>query len=208
MLEYQRGRIWRHGYGNNRSVRGPRHERRPLRQDPGAAPRLDIPLQIAPVDYVARAIVTLSLQEDSLGRTFHLVNPEPVPWTDLFEMVRTMGYRLSLLSYEVWATTLIDATKSNTDNALFGLVPLFSQSTVNNLSLPTFDCADTVTALADTGIACPPIDARLLTTYFSRFVECGFLGAPPGPPALALSSASSEATASSGPSIPTAARGD
>jgi hypothetical protein len=43
-----------------------------------------------------------------------------------------------------------------------------------------FDGAAAEAALAGTGVECPPLDAALLATYFRRFVESGFLEAPPG----------------------------
>jgi len=36
---------------------------------------------LTPVDYVARAIIYLSRQSSSLGKTFHLTNPHPVPFS-------------------------------------------------------------------------------------------------------------------------------
>jgi hypothetical protein len=41
-----------------------------------------------------------------------------------------------------------------------------------------FDCSNTLSGLADSGIQCPPVDASLLTTYFTYFIETGFLAAP------------------------------
>jgi thioester reductase-like protein len=43
----------------------------------GSAPDIDIRDNIVPVDYVSKAIVHLSQQEESLGKTFHLVHPKP-----------------------------------------------------------------------------------------------------------------------------------
>ena len=44
-----------------------------------AAPVTDAEVNLTPVDYVARSIVSLSRSPDSVGKTFHLMNPRPVP---------------------------------------------------------------------------------------------------------------------------------
>jgi hypothetical protein len=44
---------------------------------------------------------------------------------------------------------------------------------------PTFDCRNTLAALADTPIVCPGLDADLVGRYLAGFVHRGFLPAPP-----------------------------
>ncbi|WP_043651154.1 SDR family oxidoreductase [Nocardia thailandica] len=56
----------------------------------GGLPDLPVPLpdlgatNIVPVDYVAAALVTLVRKPGLDGRTFHLVNPEPQPFGDIY----------------------------------------------------------------------------------------------------------------------------
>jgi thioester reductase-like protein len=54
----------------------------------------DEPLNVVPIDWVARASVALGSDPRSRGRTFHLVDPEPVPARRAFELVaRASGRR-------------------------------------------------------------------------------------------------------------------
>jgi thioester reductase-like protein len=145
----------------------------------GAAPDLDHPVQIAPVDFVARAIVELSRRGDPAGGTYHLVNPRAVTWSQLFDHVRSLGYSLDRLPFPEWREELQRRAGGPGGNALFGLLPLFSGSTLESSRLPVFDCAATLAGLAGTGVDCPPLDDELLGTYFRHFVESGFLEAPP-----------------------------
>ena len=53
--------------------------------------RGDVPLHMVPVDFVARALVAIALDADSPGRTFHIVDPAPMPARRAFELVARVG---------------------------------------------------------------------------------------------------------------------
>jgi thioester reductase-like protein len=53
--------------------------------------RGDAPLHIVPVDFVAKALVAVALDADSPGRTFHIVDPAPMPARRAFELVARAG---------------------------------------------------------------------------------------------------------------------
>ncbi|MGH9278725.1 MAG: thioester reductase domain-containing protein, partial [Acidimicrobiales bacterium] len=145
----------------------------------GAAPELDVPVQIAPIDYVAKAVVHLSLRPDQLGSTFHLVNPEVRRWSELFDHVRALGYHLARLTYSEWVAALADAAQTRPEGALYGLLPFFTESTPEGLRLPIFDSSRAQAALAGTGIACPPLEGPLLGTFIAHLRDTGFLPPPP-----------------------------
>src|SRR5439155_6567999 len=44
------------------------------------APEIHLPMYIAPVDYVSKAIVLLSLQPQLLGKAFNLIPSQPTDW--------------------------------------------------------------------------------------------------------------------------------
>lgn len=47
-------------------------------------PDLNSSLSLIPVDFAAQALVYLSQQPHSIGKTFHIFNPEPIAWDDFF----------------------------------------------------------------------------------------------------------------------------
>jgi thioester reductase-like protein len=55
--------------------------------------RGDEPLHLVPIDWVARAAVALGRDPRAHGRTFHLVDPEPLPARRVFELVARAGGR-------------------------------------------------------------------------------------------------------------------
>jgi amino acid adenylation domain-containing protein/thioester reductase-like protein len=152
----------------------------------GSIPNQDIHLDLSPVDYVSQAIVHLSMQKESLGKTFHLVNPQPLPLREMVNCMRSLGYPIERVSDNQWRSQLFNAGNSP-DNALYPLLSIFSEevsdrasdSQSQDSSIQQFDCQNTLTGLAGTSIVCPAIDTNLLSTYFSYLIQTGFLNPPP-----------------------------
>ncbi|MDF0552701.1 non-ribosomal peptide synthetase [Kamptonema sp. UHCC 0994] len=144
-------------------------------------------VNLIPVDYTSQAIVHLSRQKESLGKVFHLVNSHPAHWSEIINWIHSFGYPLEPIPYDIWRAKLLDAAGRSQENALTPLVPIFTQSAsgntnqtespkpISNLAAQHFDCENTLTGLAGTSIACPPVDRQLFSTYFSYLIRSGFL---------------------------------
>ena len=145
----------------------------------GKTPDLDIMVDMTPVDYVSQAIVHLSKQKELVGKAFHLVNPHPMPWNQLCDFIRSLGYPLQLIPYKQWNFELLKSVENSAENALHPLVSLFSDEAVSLQTLRIlsicFDSQKAIDGLAGSSISCPPIDKRLLNTYFSYLIQSGFL---------------------------------
>ena len=140
-------------------------------------------INIAPVDYVSKAIICLSRQKESLEKAFHLVNPYPLLLSKLVNEIRAFGYPVQQIGYEKWQAELLSVNISQ-ENALSPLVSLFTEKIyekqltyleTSSLASQAFDCQNTVDGLAVSSIVCTSVDARLLSTYFSYFTGSGFL---------------------------------
>jgi thioester reductase-like protein len=150
----------------------------------GSMPDIDFLLDLSPVDYVSRAIVYLSQQQQSLGKAFHLNNPQPLHWKDLVSFIRDSGYPIEQVSYRDWQTQL-DRDARTPENPLYPLLPFFFQKwTSKNLTAielhqqdknPKISCQETIKKLAISDIFCPRIDRELLNVYFSYFRNKSFL---------------------------------
>ena len=147
-----------------------------------SVPYLDLTLDIVPIDYVSQAIVHLSKQAESLEKAFHLVNPQPMPFSQLVDWIDAQGYRLRQIPYDQW----LENTKHNRESILYPLLPFLTQKvSEKQLALqevytrrPEFDCQNTLDGLAGTDIICPPVDTHLLDIYFSFFKNSGFIDHP------------------------------
>jgi len=145
----------------------------------GSAP-IDLKMVVAsaPIDYASKAIIYLSRQNKSLGKVFHLVNPQPLEWQEWINYVCSFGYPLRKLPYQQWKAEFMEKIRSSQNNELYGISPIVSDALLENAQLPKFSCQNTLDGLANTSIVCPPIDSALLHTYFSYFVRSGFLVTP------------------------------
>jgi thioester reductase-like protein len=144
----------------------------------GLAPRVDPLINLAPVDYVSRALVRIAFTAAAPAGKYHLVGPRAVGWDDVVAWIRQLGYRLEETSYAKWRTVLLDRAAA-TGNALAPLVPLFADhETTDWLRLPPYDDAKTRCALAGSGITCPGVDATLIRRYIEQFVVSGYLARP------------------------------
>ena len=163
----------------------------------GAAPDDPDPFDVAPVDYVAGALVSLSLQEGCLNQNFHFPNPDPMIWDQAHDFIEAFGYPLRRLTFERWIEELGDALELSQDNALAPFAPMVmaggAMAPVHETEaadetftpvpresrFPTFDTTNTDRGLEGTGIVCPAVDEKLMRVYFEHFIETGFFAPLP-----------------------------
>ena len=150
----------------------------------GCFPDVDYMLDMSPVDYVSKAIVHLSSQEESIGNAFHLQHPEPAPLSILVDWLSSFGFPIKMIPYEEWQDKLINDVTSE-ENPLYTLRPFLLERwserklTIPDLYLtenrPIISCEETLDALAGSGVSCHPIDTELYTTYATYLIANGFL---------------------------------
>ncbi len=148
------------------------------------APDLDRDVLGTPVDYVSRAVVYLSQQPKSIGKTFHLSNPTPVRMRALADMVRASGYPIGFVPYDQWHARLAALARKTDDEALAAIIPFLAQETAVD-PMPVwpphnvhFDCQATLAALEGSSIVCPRIDVSLVQCCLDYFARIGFVCGP------------------------------
>ena len=143
----------------------------------GAFPKLDIEVDVAPVDYVAKALVYLMFQRNPLNRAFHLTNPNRRRMSDALEFLRNRGYQFIELPFEVLRDNLVNS-QGYSQNALFAYQAVLEDMDNLSMELPTYDTSQIQTELAGSGISCPPADEKLLDTYLGYLQQIDFLPQP------------------------------
>jgi thioester reductase-like protein len=141
----------------------------------GLAPDTDAYVDVVPVDYVSRALVHLSLQDDSTGRNFNLTNPTAIRWRTIAQQLIDAGYPLELVPLEEWREAI--RARGDEDNPMRVFLPMLDERAL--FSGRRYRCTRVLSQLAGTGISCPPLDDRLTGTYIRGLVEAGELIAPP-----------------------------
>ena len=144
----------------------------------GAAPALDLDVEMTPVDYVSAALVELAASHPADGSTFHLVNGRHMAFSTLVDHLRARGWQLETLAPGAWYGRLEASLAAGEENALHTVMETARELVVGGERAIAYDDASARAALAGSGIVCPPLDARLLETYLARLLAEGFLPAP------------------------------
>ncbi len=125
--------------------------------------RGDEPLNLVPIDWVARAAVAIGRDARARGRTFHLVDPQPLAARRVFELVARAGGRRGPRG----------SIPANLARALLrapGLdrIAKSPRALVEALTTPvTYDSSNADEILASLGVeACPPLE-----TYVDKLVS-------------------------------------
>ncbi len=122
----------------------------------------DVPLHLVPADYVAKAASTIGRDPRAPGRTFHLVDPNPLTARRVFELfARAGGRRMPRGSIPASFTKVLLRTPG---------IDRFVKSPrafLETLTTPvSYATSQTDAILAGSGIVCPPFE-----TYVDKLVE-------------------------------------
>lgn len=178
---YRPGRISGHsltGVGNVDDVGG-----RVLRGclELGSAPDIDAAVDMTPVDFVAAALAELSLGRLPDGRSYHLVNPERVALTDVFDWARAEGYPLRSVPWTDWLRELSRTVAKQPSSTLYPLLPLFAAEGADesdfapDVKLPPLSCRHVHQDLTGASLHCPRVDRAMLSRWLANFARRGLL---------------------------------
>ncbi len=149
----------------------------------GYAPDIRNAMDMTPVNYVAGAMVYLSQKPESLGRVFHLLNPNPIHWRDIFDSVEKVGYAVQHLPFHQWVQAIEEVADPD-HNPLYPLMPFFHiqfarrMLGIDESHFRALGSEKTVAALRNWGYACPPVDDGMVRTFLAQFVDTGRLPQP------------------------------
>ena len=139
---------------------------------------------LAPVDYVAAAIIILSLQPATAGNIFHLTNPTPQNNSLVFQYATEYGFKLQAMPFTAWVRHLKSKVIAQPQHAFYPLLPFFEEAETPSDVVPfrlmeqAVDATNTLHYLAEQNISCPTMDSDLIATYFDFFFQSGFLATP------------------------------
>ncbi len=154
----------------------------------GSVPDEDMPFNLIPVDFAAKAVVRLATQASSLGRTFHLDGGCPVSSRYLADWLIEFGYPLERVHFEKWLERVRAAVTRSTDHPLLPLWPALEVPYVvarEGRRPPggsRYDCRATLALLERQGMICPRVDKDLMNRYVRYFITTGFLPEPAANP--------------------------
>jgi nonribosomal peptide synthetase MxcG len=150
----------------------------------GAAPQLDVDVDMTPVDVASRALVRLAKIEPEQAR-FHLVNPKPLAWGDLVETVIALGYPLRLVSHSRWHSMLQDLVAHDERTTFLHYLAAISGEEMA-ASLRGGYATELTSRALGADFEWPPVDASMLRTYLRAMANAGrfSLGLSPKRPSM------------------------
>jgi thioester reductase-like protein len=148
----------------------------------GCTSESNLKLNMAPVDFLSAAIVRIALNSEAVGEVFNLSNPHLVSWETLLSWLQEFGYRLRVVSNEVWREEHLQYLDQ--ENALFPVLSLYLGGEITDryevlltkLAKVRNDGAQQMLARLETSF--PVIDQALWRRYVRYFQESGFLPVP------------------------------
>lgn len=123
----------------------------------------DAPAHLVPVDYVVQAVTTIAAKPESVGHTFHLVDPDPLPVHRVVKMlVAYLGHNAPVFGAPQtaveWALRLLPGLHPSLRAVSFFL-PYLNHNV-------TYSASNTADFSAGTGLHCPELEH-----YFPSTVE-------------------------------------
>ena len=137
--------------------------------------RLDNSFNIVPIDFVIRASLAISQQNESIGKTYHLVTKNP-PSVGLLIEIGRQEYR-ELPSIQILDPDSFDKeVLEQNEQFVYQMLEPYLGYLNDNL---TFDTQNTEEALKGTGIEFPNTDKKFLRTLLDYAVDSGYLALTP-----------------------------
>lgn len=148
------------------------------------------PMNIVPVDFIAKAMDHISHEDGLDGKCFHLTNPEALTFGKVINLFLKAA-KGPTMQLDVPAERLMDFLPAGAkmflkNKAIVGGVKM---SVLENLGIPkevmltehlttTYDCSNTLAALEGSGIACPKLSsyARRLWNYWEQNLNPAYMG--------------------------------
>jgi thioester reductase-like protein len=129
-------------------------------------------LNFVPIDYVVDGMVAIACRSDSIGGTYHLVNPSP---TENREWLRNICKVLRVEGVELVSESSFLKTPMTRLEQIFQKQMAFYVQYLQGE--PRFDCRHTLEALKNTGIQCPAVTVEFIHKMMLWYVN--FLNSAP-----------------------------
>ena len=152
----------------------------------GAAPVLDLAIDLTPVDFVAAAVAALAVQGGPGSGTLHLAARERTSLASLVGWLGGLGLDLVPTPARAWEARIARLAASQPQDPAAATAALlgtrFGPAGRSFLELaasrPAFDTSRATGLLAPHGLACPAVEAATFGRYVAHLAARGFMVAP------------------------------
>ena len=137
----------------------------------GAAPDLDVIVDMTPVDVASRGLVLLA-KAQLAQTTFHLVHPRPPQWTSLLEMIVGLGYPLRTVKHAEWRALVNGAAAGQSETPFLQYLAGLSQTELEGSIRGGYE-SKAVSAALGRALEWPRLDTQLVATYLGALLGAG-----------------------------------
>lgn len=141
------------------------------------APEADWDTDFTPIDYASRAVVELAFNAESANRIYHICNPQPLPYADLIDMMRELGYTIDTLPFAEYTSWLLNPSSQVQDDALQLAMGQLEGDGAKS-SAYRYGCAVTAARLEQLGVRCPVTDQAFIQQMVKHAIDVGYFPQP------------------------------
>jgi amino acid adenylation domain-containing protein/thioester reductase-like protein len=151
----------------------------------GVMPDFDRVVDHVPVDYLANAIVHISLRDGAIDRFYHHFNPRPVDAYTVYDWIAAYGYKFKILPYKEAQKLSVHISPSH---PMYRVLPLMMmelgapRAPIDSAFLHETDypreCRNTLAMLEGSGIVCPPMCEKHIHDAIRYLIRLGWLETP------------------------------
>ena len=123
-------------------------------------------LEMTPVDFLVRAIVTLANQPEHFGRVYHAVQPDPIAARQVFDILKAQGHIDGYISLEAWKTLMYETAETEDKSNLNVLAQALEDVEGYLVDARVYDNRHFMQAVRASGLERPPVDS----SYFERAI--------------------------------------
>lgn len=152
----------------------------------GSFPAVDTLWEMAPVDFVSKAIVHIARQPRHLNKAYFVTHPNSQPFSDFIRFYQEVGYRLRAVPWDVWKREFLSlGMERMRDNALFPFVDFIRALSEEQVFFPRLDKRQFEEATRDLVFELPS-QMTLMARYTRHFRRAGYYDSVPRLPGAAL----------------------
>ena len=107
----------------------------------GKIPEYSALIDVTPVDLASRSVVELAMMDEAYSRTFHIVDPEPMPFLQFISFIKDQGYEIELVDRISFSELLLPEKGLDTETLQLAVSILEGEGVKD--SLLRWDCSQT-----------------------------------------------------------------
>ncbi|WP_234972881.1 hypothetical protein [Paenibacillus vortex] len=134
-------------------------------------------VDITPINYAGEAITALVLQQETVGRVFHICNPVAIPYEEMVEHFKAIGYDISLMHWKEYETWLLDPQQPKDKEGLELAMAQFEGDGAKN-SVYRYTCPQTTEFLLQSGVKCAVPDQQFFRKMVNYASDIGYFVKP------------------------------